>query len=319
MDRCINGAKSLIEHQVKCREVCNVGKPFSEFQKVYSWTNEYIKAYLRLVDFKNKQNALSVMASGDQTFNLISKGVSTIDTFDSNRLTEYYALGFKRAMILKYDYYSFLNIMKAIADKTIGLEYITELIIGLLPYMEEVHAFYWRSVIEFDYKLQKEQGTDLNLFLLLTLGNDLNSMTIYNDYLHDEDSYENLRRRLGGANVSFKCANAIELANDFTNEKYDAILLSNIPNYFAIRWNLGFGIKELQDYEKSLESIMNSDGVIFLNYIFNYGIGDNAIKSSVIGTSAIRKKDLTNGEEIYGLPSLPNKRVFDGIILKRVR
>ena len=64
---------------------------------------------------------------------------------------------------------------------------------------------------------------------------------------------------------------------------------------------------------------MNDEGVIFLNYIFNYGIGDKAIKSSVIGTSLIRKKDLTNGEEIYSLPFAPDKRVFDGMILKRIR
>ena len=321
----VAGAKWLIRGQVNIGEICNIGTSFSEYQKVYPWTNEYIKAYLELADFSNKERALSVMASGDQTFNLIVKGFDEIDTFDTNRLTEFYVLGFKRAMILKYDYHTFIRKMIMVNDGNTSIEEINELILELLPYMEKKHAMFWKQIIDYNYRLQREKGTNLNLFSLITLDNSLKNMDNlinvigFNNYLYDDASYEALRSRLGSANISFKCVNAADLAKKFKDKKYDTILLSNIPNYFAIRWELEFGPKELQEYERELGSIMNDGGTIFLNYIFNYGVGDTAIKSSVIGTSSIREKDLTNGEEIYRLPFAPNKRVFDGMILKRIR
>ena len=39
----------------------------------------------------------------------------------------------------------------------------------------------------------------------------------------------------------------------------------------------------------------------------------------IVENNLIIYEDLTNGEEIYRLPFAPNKRVFDGMILKRVR
>ena len=95
---------SSIEKQVNNNRILLEGESFSKYQKIFMSTNENIKDSLNLIDFKNKIKALSVMASGDHPFNLITKSVFDIDTFDTNMLTEYYVLGIKRSMIIKYTY-----------------------------------------------------------------------------------------------------------------------------------------------------------------------------------------------------------------------
>ena len=81
-----------------------------------------------------------------------------------------------------------------------------------------------------------------------------------------------------------------------------------------MEWNY----EALQAYERELESITSLNGVIFLKYIVNYGISDKLTRCSTIGSSFVTVKDLID-EEVYKLPSRPNKKVFDGMILKRVK
>lgn len=124
---------------------------YSEYSQMHFWTNENINAYLNLVSFTSNDSALSVLSSGDHVFNLIAKGIMNIDTFDSNRLTEYFALGFKRAMILKYNYYEFKMIMDKIYYGNISNEELYELIKGLYSYMEYNHKLFWESMISYDF------------------------------------------------------------------------------------------------------------------------------------------------------------------------
>lgn len=318
MERCIEGVKELIGYQVRNKQVCKVGIPFSEFQKTYSWTNEFIPGYLDLVSFDNKSNALSVMASGDHAFNLITKGITDIDTFDTNRLTEYYALGFKRAMILKYSYQEFISKMIYINSEKATIDDISAIILELLPFMDSRHASYWKAVVDYNYKIQKEFGTNLNLFQMITLDNNFSDITIYNNYLMSEIEYNLLRERLSKSNISFKCCNAYDLKDEF-NGKYDFILLSNILDYFSKIFKLDWGYEQLQEYEKGLMGITQSDGVIFLKYIYHYGFNDRIMrKHSLIGDSSVTIKDLTD-EEVCRLRNIPNTKKFDGMILKRVK
>ena len=87
---------------------------FTDFDKVYPFTNEYITGYLDYVNFTGKSSALSVLSSGDHTFSLITKGITNIDTFDVNGLTEFYSLGLKRALITIFSYTEFLEFIDAI-------------------------------------------------------------------------------------------------------------------------------------------------------------------------------------------------------------
>ena len=154
MNEAINATKKMIEAQVDAQKIMMMGIPFSEYQRVYKDTNENIDGYMNLMALEGKENALTVLASGDHAFNLAYHGISNIETFDTNRLTEYYSLGLKRAAILKYDYAGYLYFMRKIVDKATPLEELTELVRGLFPYMESKTYIYWQYVVEYNYQIQ---------------------------------------------------------------------------------------------------------------------------------------------------------------------
>ena len=103
----INGAKSILSKRFDDYFTSDIIK-HTKYSTLYFWTNENINAYLSLFPMEMYENALSVLSSGDHIFNLIQRGILDIDTFDSNLLTKYYALGLKKAMILKYSYKDFI-------------------------------------------------------------------------------------------------------------------------------------------------------------------------------------------------------------------
>ena len=136
--------------------------------------------------------------------------------------------------------------------------------------------------------------------------------------IKDEISYNLLRNRLKDVNITFKCANAYYLSQEFRG-RYDFILLSNILDYFSKVWKIDWNYSRLQEYEESLEQITSDKGIVFLKYIYNYGIGDRIMKkNSIIGCSSVKVSDLTI-EEIHRLPSVGNKKTFDGMILTKKR
>ena len=315
MEKCLETAKNLIDRQINNQvnnNIPNFSIDFTEY--CFGWSNENISAYLDLVPFYDKTSALSVLASGDQLFSLITNGITQIDTFDINRLTEYYALGFKRAMILKYDYNTFKSIMSFISSSEISIEYINELIIGLFPYMETKHINFWRSLIDYNYLIQKRNQTNINLFRMLCLNFHFTNRDITNDYLKNEENYEKLRKGLRNANISFKCANAIDLANVYKG-KFDFILLSNILDYFVKFYGRNWTYDKLLEYEKRLETLANPRGTIFLEYMFEYPIFTD---DEIIDGASITISDLKNGERAILLPTT-KANCGEGVILKRVR
>jgi len=314
MEKCISAAKKLIDAQIMKHSV-SYGVSFEKYHKTYYWTNENINGYLNLTDFTGKTNALSVLASGDQAFNLVSHGISEIDTFDINALTEYFALGIKRAMILKYSYKEFLDYISILYSPTISLENLTAILLDLLPYMEEKHKIFWNEIINYNYKLQKAFNLNINLMQMLYVnGDNLEKHICDNTYLLNEGNYNLLRSRLSAANISFKCANAMCLGYEF-DKKYDFILLSNIMDYFDHYWGDGWDCSNLKVYERQLERLSKEDALIFLNYLFDYSVSYKP-DDYIFDGSKITVDDL-NDEEVICLPdNLYTKH--DGMILKRV-
>lgn len=315
MEKCIEATKEIILSQVNAQKfLCH--KSFDGYQKMYAFTNENIKSYLGLISESTK-NALSILSSGDHAFNLISKGILNIDTFDTNRLTETYALGFKRAMILKYNFVEFKTVMSLLSSSTTSLETVTEIVYGLIPFMELEHQNYFRQILDYNYKLQIEKGTNFNLLELLTLGSFISEAEYYNEYLNNKESYNRLRANLSCANISFKYANALYLKDSF-NKEYDVILLSNIMDYLCSVWGIRWKYDKLDEFEKSLEMITKDNGIIFLNYLFYYGSDMANYRRFVINSSGVRLGDL-NHETIITLEKRKNLEVQDAILLKRVR
>lgn len=309
-------AKRIIATQIAYNRIFQFGASYSEYQRCYFWTNENVKKYLELADFANKCNALTVASSGDQAFNLINKGILNIDTFDVNRLTEYFAFGLKRAMISKYDYQSFCKNICELRESN-NIEYVSDIIMGLLPYMENEHALYWKMLVDYNKDLQQEFGTNLNLMLMLTFEREVDIFKRgFNNYLSNEFEYEKLRKNLGNANITFNYVNAKDLTKSF-DKKYDFILLSNILSYFNGIWGDVWTVDKLNAYIKELEKITNIDGVMFLQYLMFY-IQNGKESNILFQDSSVMKSDLSD-LEIHEIALDYTKEASDGIILKRVR
>ena len=150
----INGTKELLNKQYESGKAFCSGKPFSTYQKVYFSTNENIKDYINRSNLEGKNTALSVMASGDHSFNLVEKGILNIDTFDSNALTEFYVLGIKRAMIMRYSYKEYLITLNKLLDINTSLIELTSILSDLLPFMDKKYRGYWRTIIDYNYNMQ---------------------------------------------------------------------------------------------------------------------------------------------------------------------
>ena len=317
MIRAVIYAKSIIEKQVRNSEYSVIDSFFKKYQKGFYWTNENIGSYLNIFDLNNRKKALSVMASGDHVFNLIYRGISDVDTFDINRLTEYFVLGLKRTMILKYDYYEFLYMINYIIEPNISLEELTNILIYLIKDMDLKYKLFWEEILNFNYHIQKFYGTNLNLMLMLYVSPFAKTSHINNnDYLLDPYCYEEFRNKLKNANISFKGVDAIDLSKKFKGKKYDLILLSNVLDYANARWGNNWDKERLEEYLKSLEGISNEDAIIFVKYIINY-LSSSQIKDQLFYDSCIKREDID--DSIVVIPKTTSSTIKDGVILRRVK
>ena len=200
----IKATKQMIEKQVSDGKISVFGVPFSKYQKVYASTNENINGYMKKLDFKDKTSTLAVMASGDHAFNTAFYGIKDIDTFDTNVLTQYYALGIKRSAILAFSYKEYLLFLNKILDENISLEELTEIIKSLLSYMDYEFKLYWEEVLSYNYLVQKDSKNPLNLFhmLLINIQGAIKN-PINNAYLLSEENYNILKNNLSKVNFSF--------------------------------------------------------------------------------------------------------------------
>ena len=322
MKEAIDATKDIITKQVEAQKIFMFGVPFSEYQRVYKETNENIDGYMRLLDFQGKESALTVLASGDHVFNLIYYGIMNIDSFDTNKLTEYYALGIKKSAILAFPYFEYLRFMRKIMDPDISLDELNALIKSLFPFMDQKNRIFWKEIISYNYVIQKRTLVKLNLFhmILINIGKEYMGIA-KNTYLKSEENYEQLRQKLALANITFQSCNCLQLENSVSS-KYDYLFLSNIPDYFDKSFGNFWEYEKLKDYEDSLANIMNEEGTIALAYLIKcYSINRQRFNTYPILSSHVKITDLET-EEVITFPHILNgeesKVVKDGMILKRI-
>lgn len=297
--------KELIENYIKYHNA------FSN--RVYSYTNENICSYLNNFDFNDKSNALSVLSSGDQVFNLIHNGITSIDAFDSNYLTEFYSLGIKKAMILKYDYKDFLH---KYLDLLLGYYSIYKesiFIEKLLPYMESRYAMFWNELVKFNYDLQSNNSDKRLLISDIVTKKFImkDRIKLYNNYLFSNEDYEILKDNLLNSKINFSCLDILDISNKFNN-KYDFILLSNIFDYLDSRFKFGWNYSCLKKEINKMNSMLNNDGVILIHYLFKCIMEDNKVKGTLIAGSNVKYNDLTN-EELCYFDFFDNKNYSDNM------
>ena len=198
-------------------------KDFKEYNILYMMTNEQLNDIWQKRRQLGNCNALSVLASGDQTFNLVNKGVLSIDTFDINRLTEYYALGFKKTAIETLSFMDFLTLFDRYDP-----DYDFELEKEVIKNMPDEYRWFWQ---EFLY-LAKDIKQNPSIFDLVGGCDDIDNVLCdrKNNYLLDGNEYKLLQENMKKAKITFRCCDIKEIPKTFG--QYNIIYLSNILDYY---------------------------------------------------------------------------------------
>ena len=181
----IEKTKEIIDYQVQNNKIFSFGKSFAEYQKVYAFTNENIDGYMSNFILNDNDNVLSVLASGDHIFNLIYNGVSNIDTFDVNRLTEYYFY-LKLAMLNSISYNEFINFIDRVYNNDI--EYENDMLLFIIKNMDIKYRKYYEEIIMYSNNIQKNNDNKLSLLKMLLI-NTNNDYKYKNTYLLNEENY----------------------------------------------------------------------------------------------------------------------------------
>ena len=294
---------------------------FGKYGKVYAFTNENVANCMKLVDFSKKKSALTVLSSGDHAFNLITEGIINVDTFDINKLTEYYALGLKRAMIMKYSYKEFLDIVDVINYQrgpmyspfdverfNTSEDIIKQVVFDLLYDMDKEHRDFWLCVLDGyrDYKI-----LSFRLFQ-----DDCEEITFNNNYLKNEEAYNRLKSRLGKANISFINARILEVPNRFRSREYDVVMFSNILDYMNDTLGEYWGYKKISRFEKKVEKMCSDDSTIFFHYVLGWrSFGVITDSRPVFRASSVYLQDF----EDMKVELLNEASSFEGVLVKRIK
>ena len=309
--------KYLITEQVKRNKSYFLGEHFTNGQKVYFWTNENIKGFIDTK--KDIDKALVISAGGDMIFSLIHNGVLNIDSFDTNAFTIYF-IALKQALILKYNYQEFIDIINVLTNSQTSLEELTSILLDLIPYIDTKYQAFWQDIINYNYSIQSQYHTNLNLFDLITIGiGNIKNIKYGLNYLENERSYNKLKKNIPNSNVTFTNCNGLELKDVFKN-KYDMLYLSNIMDYFIDTWGFNYNIELLKDYIDSLDNLMNSEGIMYLKYIFLYNT-EHFTREHLLYQTNITVNEFREqiSDDIVTFPSLTYHKVNSAMLYKRIK
>ena len=203
---------------------------------LYKNTNEDLTKILKDIDFKNKK-VLTVQASSDQLFSSLILGAEEVDTFDANRLTEYYY--YLRKWCLEETKKYYLPAKTSLLTKIVEKHYDEN----------EYAAKLWLEII-------KEAKPNL-YYSKLFFKEPMYWSVPYKD--REEELIEILQEK----DHDFKCLDIYKKTN--INKKYDIIIISNIIEYLLSGY---YKESELQ-FTENMKDLLKDDGVIISSKTLN--------------------------------------------------
>lgn len=226
-----------------------------DFRKTYFITNENLHFFDGL-DTNNINNALTVLGSGDQLFNLVYKGVNNIETFDKNKMALYFALGIKKTAIEVLNYQQFLSFFENInePDNSSNLEYI-------ISSSETRYRKFWESIVA----VIKEY--DLSLFCLCY--GDIKKL---NAYCKDEQSFLTTKQNLKEAKINFKHLLVQEIPDNY--DFFDFIYLSNIMDYYSNELTKVLSPNDINSLKLALINSIKKNNLSSKGQIYLYNMGN---------------------------------------------
>ncbi len=253
---------------------------FGSYCKSYLFTTENIRGYLKTLK-ETPESALTVLASGDQIFNLAAMGTKRIDAFDINKLT-YYFFWLKYSVIMTFSREQFIDTAFAGFHLRTPM-FLKELLNACRSNMpEDVYTF-------FNELIRYQNGKKANGFEKLLFGEQIYRRD-KNIYASDEQMYKKLQKGLEQLELKFYFGDAREVPS-MVDGSYDLILLSNISDY------LGDNLKplhkdEFDEYIARFYKLLNAGGTI-INYLYYfYFLEDNELKCLAFDHSDVFLKDI---------------------------
>lgn len=254
LERAINASKNIMNNALNETDAKHSG--------LYLHMNDDIKMSLENLNF-NKEKALSVMAGGDQVFNLIYSGVKNIDAFDKNVLT-YFIFHLRRAIFLAYGYEKSSEIENLFMDFNCNPQKLLEILNILKLFMPNDVYMYFEEILKYNYYLSISKNSS-NLFPFI-YGN---RRGIGNNLYDRKRAYANrsvfqkLQDNLDKSSVNFIESDIQDLP-DFLEEEYDLMYFSNIVEYYIKK----YGEREFMELMWQLYPYLKSKGII-VNYFFD--------------------------------------------------
>ncbi|MBQ9834445.1 MAG: DUF3419 family protein [Bacilli bacterium] len=231
------------------------------YSYAYRFTNENVDSIWSLFEFSANVKLLSVLSSGDQLFDMVLNGIKNADTFDCNRIAEYYTLGFKKVAIETLNYYQFLDLFNY-EKRSRKKSKMENYVISCAP---EEYKNFWQELF---YNL-KQSGINSSVFDFVR-GENIQDVLLNNrcNYLKTNENYTSLQKALRESNITFKYNDIKNIPEGYG--KYDFIYISNIMDYFNDIFSEQSELDALSSTLELLQKIydvnLNKPGEILLTY-----------------------------------------------------
>lgn len=236
---------------IKAQEIVSNSKsnlvsntPYHENSFIYRTTNEQINKYQDFL--KNRENTLSIIASGNQILNTIYEGTKNITGFDISTFPKYY-LELQIAALNAFGLKDYINFIYGDIDD----EEFDDMYYTINPILEKESREFWDGLLNF---FDFSEITASTLF-----SNEIVSprnITKKNIYLQNEENYQRLKNNIQQVNLEYITGDIFSLAKKL-DTKYDFINLSSIIYY-----------NDLNRYKEMLETLPLMDNGEALTYLY---------------------------------------------------
>ena len=200
---------------------------FSTYDNIYLFTNDRLKDIFEPLDVT--QGILTVTGSGDQALMAILKGAKNVKMFDINKLAKYFALfKFSAVSCLSYDeFIKLYKINKPFSNYVAGgflTNVDTDLYEKVCSNLENTVSHFFELL--FDVMINATACEKFNLI-------NVKHYPKLSGYL-TRKNYEKLQENMKKlTSVDFVDCNIFDLNKNLGDEKYSAMVFSNISSYFS--------------------------------------------------------------------------------------
>lgn len=222
---------------------------------IYKVSNEKISSIPYVESIKDRDDVLSVIASGDQILNSILYNCKNIDGYDISRFPKYFLL-LKIAGILSLNREEFIKFF--ISSDNYKDVFNEEVYLKLRDNLDSNSLVFWDGL--FDYY----DGHEIYNSTLFSSQPYSKKMQVQNNPYLDEKNFNILKSKIGDARINFLEGNIFYLISNLS-KKYDLINLSSIIYYLRDTYKES----PLLEYLKFLDRLPLKEEGVAITYLYD--------------------------------------------------